>query len=125
VGLFGKMYEKRKATIAASAEPFMGEVAGVTAIVQSERQAMEQMFGRQAYEQFLVTATDRNLYMFAISPIKNHVFGESVQTRPLAGLEARMEGRRAVVGDLKLAPLRVDAELVELVAFVNDHSGRG
>jgi hypothetical protein len=125
MGLFGNMYDKRKAKIAASAAPFLGagEVAGSTAICQSEKQAMAAMFGAKGYEQYLATATDDNFYVFAISPIKNEVFGESVQTRPMAALDARMDGRRAVIGEFRLAPLRVDAEMVELVDFVQQRSG--
>jgi hypothetical protein len=124
MGLFGNMYDKRKAKIAETAQPFLGagETAGVTAICQSERQAMQAMFGKKGYEQYLATATDENFYVFAISPIKNQVFGESVQTRPIASLDARMDGRRAVIGEFHLAPLRVDAEMEELVAFVQRHN---
>jgi hypothetical protein len=125
MGLFGNMYDKRKAKIADSAAPFLGdgEVAGVAAICQTEKQATNVMLGKQPYEQFLATATDESLYLFAISPVKNQVFGDSVLSLPLAGLEARMDGRRAVVGEHRLAPLRVDAEMVELVTFVNERSG--
>jgi hypothetical protein len=127
MGLFGNMYDKRKAKISDSATRYMGagEVAGSTAICQSERQAMQAMFGKKGYEQYLATATDDNFYVFAISPFKNEVLGDTVQTRPLATLDARMDGRRAVIGEFRLAPLRVDEELVQLVAFVEQHgSGR-
>jgi hypothetical protein len=118
------MYDKRKAKIADSAAAFLGsgETAGTTAICQSEKQAMQAMFGKKGHEQYLAAATDENFYVFAISPVKNEVFGDSVQTRPLAGLDARMDGRRAVIGEFHLAPLRVDAELVALVAFVQERS---
>src|SRR5215213_9996183 len=107
------MYDKRKAKIGASAAPFLddGEVAGVTAICQSEKQAMQVMFGKTPYEQYLAAATDENFYVFPISPMKNEVFGDRVQTRPIASLDARMDGRRAVIGEFHLAPLRVDEEM--------------
>jgi hypothetical protein len=126
MGLFGNMYDKRKAKISASAAPFLGngEVVGPTAICQSEKQAMQAVFGGKAYEQFLATATDQNFYVFPISPVKNEVFGDSVQTRPLAALDAQMDGRRAVIGEFRLAPLRVDQELEDLVAFVQQRSAR-
>jgi hypothetical protein len=120
MGLFGNMYDKRKAKIDASAEPFLGEgeVAGVTAICQSEQQAMRAVFGGKAYEQYLVAATDENLYVFPISPIKNEVFGDRMESRPIGSLDARMDGRRGVIGEFHLAPLRVDEEIEELVTFV-------
>jgi hypothetical protein len=126
MGLFGNLYDKRKAKIGESAAPFLGagEVAGATAICQSDKQAMQAIFGKRGYEQFLATATDENFYIFAISPVKNEVFGDSVQARPLAALEARMDGRRAVIGEFTLAPLRVESELTELVAFVQERSAR-
>jgi hypothetical protein len=124
MGLIGRMYDKRKAKIAASAEPFMGEAAAVSAICQTEKQATKVMLGKQAYEQFLAAATGESLYLFAISPLKNEVFGDSVESMPLAALAAHMDGRRAVIGEYRLAPLRVDAEMVDLVAYVNAHSGR-
>jgi hypothetical protein len=125
MGLFGNMYDKRKAKIDASAQPFLGggEVAGVTAICQSEKQAMEAVFGKKGYEQYLVAATDENLYIFPISPLKNEVFGDRVEARPIGSLEARMDGRRGIIGEFRLAPLRVDAEIQDLVAFVQQHSG--
>src|SRR4051794_27526631 len=112
MGLFGNMYDKRKAKIAGSAQPFLGEgeVVGVTAICQSEKQAAQAVWGKKGYSQFLATATDESFYVFPISPIKNEVFGESVQTRPIASLDAHMDGRRAVIGEFHLAPLRVDQE---------------
>src|SRR3954468_6931836 len=126
MGLFGNMYDKRKAKIAESAAPFLGagEVAGTTAICQSENQAaMQALFGKHGMSQFLATATDENFYVFAISPIKNEVFGESVQTRPMAALDAHMDGRRAVVGEFRLAAVRVPGEMQELVDFVQQRSG--
>jgi hypothetical protein len=124
MGLFGNMYDKRKAKIDASAQPFLGngEVAGVTAICQSEKQAMQAVFGKNPYEQYLVAATDVSLYVFPISPIKNEVFGDRVQTRPIGPLEARMDGKRGVIGEFRLAPLRVDEEIRDLVAFVQQRN---
>lgn len=124
MGLFGNLYDKRKAKLTASAAPFLdGEAAATSAICQSDRQSMQAAFGKQGYEQFLATATGDSFYVFAISPVKNEVFGDSRQMRPLATLEARMEGRRAVIGEFRLAPLRVDEELEELVAFVQERGG--
>jgi hypothetical protein len=123
MGLFGNMYDKRKAKIDASAQPFLGagEVAGASAICQPEKQAMRALFGGKHYEQYLVTATDENLYVFPISPIKNEVFGDHVETRPIGPLDAEMDGRRGVIGDFHLAPLRVAQEIEDLVAFVQQH----
>jgi hypothetical protein len=123
VGLFGSMYDKRKAKIDASAQSFLGEgeVAGVTAICQSEKQAMRAMFGGKGYEQYLVAATDENFYVFPISPVKNEVFGDRVESRPIGSLDARMDGRRGVIGEFHLAPLRVDEEIQDLVTFVQRH----
>ena len=125
MGLFDGMYEKRKAKIADSAAPFLGagEVPGATAICQSETQAAQAVMGKQPYSQFLATATDETFYVFGISPFKNHVYGESMDARPITALEAHMDDGSAVIGEFRLAPLRAKRELEELVAFVEAHNG--
>src|SRR5215210_1118187 len=113
MGLFDNMYIKRKAKLAASAAPFLGtgEVARTTTICQSEKQARDRVMGKQPYVQLLATATDENFYLFGISPFKNEIYPKSVHTAPLATLDAHMDGGNAIVGELTLAPMRVEKEL--------------
>jgi hypothetical protein len=114
------MYDKRKQKIAASTAPYLdaGETVGASAIVQTPKDAARAVFGKKSYEQYLATATDEHFYVFAISPIKNEVFGEGFQKLPLANLDARMDKSRAVIGDFTLSPLQPEKQLGALVEFV-------
>ena len=124
MGLFGNMYEKRKQKIAGSATQYIeaGETPGAAAICQPEKQAALAVFGKKPYEQYLVTATDRNLYVFPVSPFKNEVLQKNREVRPLAELDARMEGPSAVIGEFRLAPMPAEKELAGR-AFAWTHAG--
>jgi len=121
--VFGKMYDKRKQKIADSASVLLepGETAGPAAICQPERQANLAVLGKKPYKQFLATATEQHFYLFAISPMKNEVFADSQKRLPLAPLDAKMDGRRAVIGEYRLAPLPNEEHLEGLVEFVQQH----
>jgi hypothetical protein len=120
VGLFANMAAKRKQKIADTAATHLGpgETVGPAAICQSQSQALRAAFGMKPYEQYLATATDESFYVFAISPIKNEVFGEGFSKQPVAPLDAHMEKSSAVIGEFNLAPMQHEKGLGELVEFV-------
>lgn len=128
MGLFDNMYAKRRAKLIESAAPLLGEgeVVGATAICQPQKQASMAAFGGNQVAQFLATATEENFYLFVTSPFKaNEVVDHNVNIRPMAGLDAQMDGKkRAVIGEFHLASLRVEAELQELVAFIQQHNAQ-
>jgi len=121
IGLFGNMYEKRKQKIASSAAQYLeaGETPGAAAICQPQNQAAQAVWGKKPYEQYLVTATERNLYVFLISPFKNEVLAKNREIRPLETVDARMDGPRAVIGEFHLAPMPAEKHLPGLVEFVH------
>jgi|AntDryMetagUQ889_1029465.scaffolds.fasta_scaffold02612_5 hypothetical protein len=127
MGLISNLFDKRKAKVVASAAPFLdaGEVPGATAICQSETQATQAaLFGKTPWNQFLATATDENLYIFPLHKFKSEVIVDGMQTRPLAKLDAQMDGQCAVIGDLRFAPLLAEKKLPDMVAFVQQRSAQ-
>jgi hypothetical protein len=115
--------EKRKAKIVATAMPHLepGETFVVAAIVQSEKQENRMAWhGSTPWVQFLLLATDRNLHLFGISPLKNEVTAH-LDRIPLATAQVRLDRDHLLVGPARLAPLTVEPRLPEIAAWVQRH----
>lgn len=112
--------EKRKAKLVASAGPYLppDEIVGVCVIVQTYKQQAQAMMGATPWVQMLLMATDRNVHLFALSPLKNEVTAH-LDTIPIATAGVAMDHGSVKVGPAYLAPIGpAEKRVPEFVAWV-------
>ena len=111
MGIFSKALQKRKDKLITHAAPQMepGETVTAMAICEPAKGAgMRLLTGRISWQQAGLMATDRNLYVFPLHPLKGGEVLECMLKQPLDTSDIRYEHSSVVVGDYQF--LSVGAE---------------
>jgi hypothetical protein len=106
MGIFKKAIQKRKDGLVRHAASQMepGETVTAMAICQpAAGGAMRLMTGRDSVQQAALMATDRNLYLFPLHPLKQEVL-ECALKQPIATSDLRYEKPHILVGEYQLVP---------------------
>lgn len=102
MGIFAKALQKRKDKLVTHAASQMepGETVNAMAICEPAKGAgMRLLTGRVSWQQAGIMATDRNLYVFPLHPLKGGEVLGCVLKQPLAESDLRYEYSSIVVGD--------------------------
>jgi len=122
MGIFDKLIQKRKDKLVLHAASQMepGETVRATAICQPAKgAAMRWVTGRQSWKQAGLMATNRNLYVFPLNPMKQEVF-ECALKQPIASSDLRYESRQILVGDYAFMPVAAEKGAEDVVEALRE-----
>ena len=117
MGIFSRALQKRKDRLvqhaAAQMEP--GETVHAMAICEpAAGGAMRLITGRVSWQQAGLMATDRNLYVFPLHPLKGEVL-ECALKQPIDASDLRCEGPHVVVGDYQFVTVGAEKKARDAV----------
>ena len=118
MGIFSKAFQKRKDKLvqhaAAQMEP--GEIVRAMAICQpAAGGAVRLVTGRQSFQQAGVMATDQNVYVFPLHPLKGGEVLEYVLKQPIGSSDLRCEGPNVLVGEYQLVTIPAEKKARDAV----------
>jgi hypothetical protein len=119
MGIFGKAFQKRKDKLAlhASAQMEPGETVHAVAICQpAAGGAMRLISGRDSWQQAGLMATDRNLYVFPLHPLKGGEVLECILKQANGDSDLRCEGPNVVVGEYQFVTVASEKKARDAVA---------
>ena len=121
MGIFSKAVQKRKDKLIAHAAPQMepGETVHAMVLCQPAAGGAARLLrGKISWDQAGLMATERNLYVFPLHPLKGGEVMECALKQPTATSDLRCEGPHLLVGDYQFVTLAAEKNARKSVDFL-------